>query len=138
VTRETELWLTKDSWCNSFSSGQIQSNFGGNGTKSLRLSVNASLKKLKTDYIDLVCLLLLVFMVQSLTTFQAISTLVGLYCLDSGIDAKSQNLRNRKKGPLPRYIRCFRMDRRPSQRVRMPKQPPPIFRTRRTMVRSVK
>ena len=30
----------------------IHSNFGGNGTKSLRLSVEASLKKLQTDYID--------------------------------------------------------------------------------------
>ena len=29
-------------------------NFTGNGTKSLHASVNASLKKLQTDYIDLV------------------------------------------------------------------------------------
>jgi aryl-alcohol dehydrogenase-like predicted oxidoreductase len=33
---------------------KIQSNFQGNSSKSLHLSVNASLKKLKTDYIDLV------------------------------------------------------------------------------------
>jgi aryl-alcohol dehydrogenase-like predicted oxidoreductase len=33
--------------------GLIQSNYGGNGTKSLRLSVDASLKKLQTSYIDL-------------------------------------------------------------------------------------
>ena len=32
--------------------GIIQSNYGGNGSKSLRLSVEASLKKLQTDYID--------------------------------------------------------------------------------------
>ena len=31
----------------------IQSNFGGNTAKSLRVSVDASLKKLQTDYIDL-------------------------------------------------------------------------------------
>ena len=31
----------------------IQSNYGGNGSKSLRLSVDASLKKLQTDYIDI-------------------------------------------------------------------------------------
>jgi aryl-alcohol dehydrogenase-like predicted oxidoreductase len=31
-----------------------QSNFGGNSTKNLHNSVEASLKKLKTDYIDLV------------------------------------------------------------------------------------
>lgn len=32
---------------------KIKSNFQGNHSKSLRVSVNASLKKLKTDYIDL-------------------------------------------------------------------------------------
>ncbi|KAJ5449909.1 Norsolorinic acid reductase B [Penicillium daleae] len=32
---------------------EIQANFVGNNTKSMRLSVNASLKKLRTDYIDL-------------------------------------------------------------------------------------
>ncbi|OHW97115.1 norsolorinic acid reductase [Colletotrichum incanum] len=32
---------------------KIQSNFGGNGAKSLHLSVEASLRKLQTDYIDL-------------------------------------------------------------------------------------
>ena len=31
----------------------IHSNYGGNGTKSLRLSVEASLKKLQTDYVDI-------------------------------------------------------------------------------------
>lgn len=34
---------------------EITANFTGNGTKSLVTSVNASLKKLQTDYIDLVC-----------------------------------------------------------------------------------
>lgn len=33
---------------------EIMANFGGNGTKSMRTSVEASLKKLQTDYIDLV------------------------------------------------------------------------------------
>ena len=32
-----------------------QSNFGGTGSKSMHTSIEASLKKLKTDYIDLVC-----------------------------------------------------------------------------------
>lgn len=31
----------------------IQPNYGGNNAKSMKLSVDASLKKLKTDYIDL-------------------------------------------------------------------------------------
>ena len=33
--------------------GIIQSNFVGNGTKSLHVSLNASLRKLKTDYLDI-------------------------------------------------------------------------------------
>lgn len=36
-------------------SNKIQTNFGGSGSKNLRLSVDASLKNLRTDYIDLVC-----------------------------------------------------------------------------------
>lgn len=36
--------------------GKIQSNFGGNGTKSLRVSVDNSLKQLQTTYIDLLYL----------------------------------------------------------------------------------
>lgn len=32
----------------------LQSNFGGTGSKSMHLSLEASLKKLRTDYIDLV------------------------------------------------------------------------------------
>lgn len=34
---------------------EIVANFTGNGAKSLHTSVNASLRKLQTDYIDLVC-----------------------------------------------------------------------------------
>ena len=34
-----------------------QSNFGGTGTKSMHLAIEASLKNLRTDYVDLVRLL---------------------------------------------------------------------------------
>lgn len=33
---------------------EIQANFVGNNAKSMKLSVEASLRKMKTDYIDLV------------------------------------------------------------------------------------
>jgi aryl-alcohol dehydrogenase-like predicted oxidoreductase len=36
-----------------FDKNEIHANYTGNGTKSLHVSVNASLRKLKTDYIDL-------------------------------------------------------------------------------------
>jgi aryl-alcohol dehydrogenase-like predicted oxidoreductase len=34
---------------------EIQANFVGNNAKSMKLSLEASLKKLRTDYVDLVC-----------------------------------------------------------------------------------
>lgn len=37
-----------------YKSGEIQANFIGNNAKSLKVSVDASLKKLRTDYVDLV------------------------------------------------------------------------------------
>jgi predicted oxidoreductase len=39
---------------NDYKHHKILSNYNGNSTKSLHVSVEASLKKLKTDYIDLV------------------------------------------------------------------------------------
>lgn len=38
----------------SYVPSEIQANFVGNNAKSMRLSLEASLKKLRTDYIDLV------------------------------------------------------------------------------------
>lgn len=35
--------------------GEIIANTTGNGLKSMRISVEASLKKLQTDYLDIVC-----------------------------------------------------------------------------------
>lgn len=37
-----------------YNQSKIQANFVGNNTKSLRVSEEASLRKLRTDYIDLV------------------------------------------------------------------------------------
>lgn len=39
-----------------YNKSEIQANFVGNNAKSLKVSVEASLKKMKTDYIDLVWL----------------------------------------------------------------------------------
>lgn len=43
-----------NAWKSHLKDGVQQSNFGGNSRKSLHVSVEASLKKLQTDYIDLV------------------------------------------------------------------------------------
>jgi aryl-alcohol dehydrogenase-like predicted oxidoreductase len=45
-------------WRTGFGDREIIVNTGGNGTKSLRGSLAASLKNLQTDYVDLVSLLI--------------------------------------------------------------------------------
>jgi predicted oxidoreductase len=42
-------------WRLAFEEEEIQSNFGGNNKKALYVSVEASLRKLQTSYIDIVC-----------------------------------------------------------------------------------
>lgn len=55
--RDQMVIATKFTSC--FRHGHAESEFtvnaAGNGTKSLRVSLEASLKKLQTSYIDLVC-----------------------------------------------------------------------------------
>ncbi|KAI0177465.1 aldo/keto reductase [Pestalotiopsis sp. NC0098] len=51
--RDQMVIATKYTTCFRTGHGEIAANFTGNGTKSLHTSVNASLRKLQTDYIDL-------------------------------------------------------------------------------------
>lgn len=51
--RDQMVIATKYTTCFRTGHGEIGANFTGNGTKSLHTSVNASLRKLQTDYIDL-------------------------------------------------------------------------------------
>ena len=53
--RDQMVIATKYTTCFQPVDSGINVNFTGNGTKSMHVSVNASLKKLQTDYIDLVC-----------------------------------------------------------------------------------
>lgn len=39
--------------CKTHESGKIQANYTGNGMKSMKLSIEASLRRLQTSYIDL-------------------------------------------------------------------------------------
>ena len=52
--RDQMVIATKYTTCFRPVDSGINANFAGNGTKSMRVSVDASLKKLQTDYIDLV------------------------------------------------------------------------------------
>lgn len=52
--REQIVLSTKYSTLYTSGKGAMNSNFSGNHSKSLRNSIDASLKKLGTDYIDLV------------------------------------------------------------------------------------
>ena len=54
VRDEIVLATKYSSGYRSYKPGEIQANRVGNNTKSLRVSVEASLRKLRTDYIDLV------------------------------------------------------------------------------------
>ena len=56
--------------------GIIQSNYGGNGSKSLRISVEASLKKLQTDYIDILYMHWWDFTASIEEVMQSLNTLV--------------------------------------------------------------
>ena len=46
-------------WRSARTKGQVQSNFVGNSAKSMHMSIKDSLKKLRTDYIDIVRSMLL-------------------------------------------------------------------------------
>lgn len=61
----------------------VRSNYQGNHAKSLRVSLEASLKKLKTDYIDLVCSSQFRIAACALTHTPALCTLVGLHYVHS-------------------------------------------------------
>ena len=91
----------------------IQTNFGGSSAKSLHVSVEASLKKLQTSYIDLVprralvvapLMLIsgisLIIVVSSL----ALRSLVGHAHLHPRSNAVPQSPRLLPQSPLPRYI----------------------------------
>lgn len=56
---------------------EIQSNFQGNSAKSLHVSLNASLKKLKTDYIDLLYLHWYDYLDELTIGYSLLTTLVG-------------------------------------------------------------
>ena len=61
----------------------IRSNFGGNSAKSLHVSVEASLKKLQTSYIDLVYAAAISIMVTPANMPPALRPLVGLLYFNS-------------------------------------------------------
>lgn len=72
----------------------IQSNFGGNNKKSLHVSFEASLRKLQTTYIDIVCFLTFFpsnedycRQLANLKVISALRTYVGLYYQYSGTHA---------------------------------------------------
>jgi aryl-alcohol dehydrogenase-like predicted oxidoreductase len=85
--------------------GKIMVNYQGNGTKSMRISVEASLKKLRTDYIDIVRAEASKLTTQeklSLTIFPiALHPLVGLLDQHPRGDAVSQPSRRLWQGSLP-------------------------------------
>ena len=105
----------------------LRSNFGGNSAKSLHVSVEASLRKLQTSYIDLVPLRTSshVHTCPSRTNIAdpfcprlALRPLLGHAHLHPRSDAIPQPPSILPQSPLPRYIRHPRMGCRQMQCVR--------------------
>lgn len=100
---------------------EIQANFVGNNAKSLKLSVEASLKKLRTDYIDLV---------RAVRSFRlnsrdilanlllhniALRPLVGFQHFHRGSHDLTQPASRVWEGSVPGYQRYTRVDREQGQ-----------------------
>jgi hypothetical protein len=81
----------------------IMANFSGNGAKSLLTSVNASLRKLQTDYIDLVCQWQLILKPCHSQLVSVVRSLVGLQYVYFGVDAVSQSSRGLREGIISGY-----------------------------------
>ena len=121
----------------------LQSNFGGNSAKSLHVSVEASLKKLQTSYIDLVpfCTSSLFLschprmnVADPFRPRPALRPLLGHAHLHPRNDAIPQSPRILPQSPLPRYIRRPRMGGRQMQCVRPSILPASILRLSGKMV----
>ena len=105
----------------------LRSNFGGNSAKSLHVSVEASLKKLQTSYIDLVPFRTSsrflscpsrTSIADAFRPRPALRPLLGHAHLHPRSDAIPQPPRILPQSPLPRYIRHPRMGCRQMQCVR--------------------
>lgn len=130
--RDQMVIATKFTTCyrNAHGNEETIINTTGNGTKSLRLSLEASLAKLQTSYIDLVYTplrMLTIRRIEKLTN-TALRPLVGLHLLHPRTHAIPQHNGPTRQSSLPRNLRHARLHRLQSQRIRAPKRPPSIFR----------
>jgi aryl-alcohol dehydrogenase-like predicted oxidoreductase len=83
---------------------EIIVNTAGNGTKSLHVSLEKSLKKLQTSYIDLVSCTEGDPVLKFPDVFSALRPLVGLHLLHSRADAVTEHCCKPRENPLPRSI----------------------------------
>ena len=120
--RDEMVVATKYSVAYKLKEGVMRSNYGGNSTKSMHVSVEASLKKLQTSYIDLVS-----SYPHSTTTLRgtnlvyppALRPLLGHDHLCPRTNAIPKPPRRRHpQSPLPRHLRHPRLGRRQMQRLR--------------------
>jgi aryl-alcohol dehydrogenase-like predicted oxidoreductase len=93
---------------------RVRANYQGQHAKGLHMSLEASLKKLQTDYIDLVYtyhpVLQSVQLGLKLIFIQDLRPLVGLYHFDPGGDAKPQSHGCLGQGPLSGHQRYSCLD----------------------------
>jgi hypothetical protein len=97
--RDQMVIATKFTTCfrHGYGDSEITINAAGNGTKSLHLSLEASLKKLQTTYIDLVRIATTASL-NGIDRVTAICALVGLHMFNSRTHAESQHHGTTRQG----------------------------------------
>lgn len=114
-----------------FNKSEIQANYVGNNAKSLKVSLEASLKNLKTHYIDLVCFFPnrapVDWGFEMLILALAICPLVGLQYFHRGGDDLAQPARYCRQGSVSRSQRYTRLGRQPRKSMYIPFRPDSRF-----------
>lgn len=114
-----------------------QSNYGGTGSKTMHISIEASLKALKTDYIDIVSVVLGVQVECNGTDRdEVLRPRLGLCDLHPRTHAIPQHPRPTRQSPLPRNLRRTRLARHQSQCLRSPPRPAHFQRLPGSLLRS--
>lgn len=128
--REEMVIATKYSMNSKLGQPVQTSNYGGTGTKSMNNALRDSLKRLKTDYIDIVGPLSTTPQVHQPSLIEDVTVLrprVGLRDGNSRAHALPQQPRHPGQGALPRGQQHPGLGGREGQRLRPPARPPPVL-----------
>lgn len=114
---------------------RIKSNYSGNSAKNIHISLERSLKQLRTTYVDIVSGDLL-HSKPYLTSIAVLHSHLGLISVDSRVDARSQRPLHLSKGHISWRQRYSGVDRRQGKLLCAPARPPAIRGVSRALVSS--